>query len=73
MAAKGLAVIQDEGSIPLIIEACKRAHPGDAIPIAESLIYFNDDDAQAGADLYLPREYSRALREARANGKTPFH
>jgi HEAT repeat protein len=71
-AAKGLAVIQDKDSIPLIIEACKRVHPDDAVAIADSLIYFDDPGAQSAADLYLPKDYAQAMREARARGNTPF-
>ena len=38
-AAKGLALIQDKDSIPLIIEACKRS-PSGSLAIAESLCVF---------------------------------
>jgi hypothetical protein len=72
MAAKGLAMIQDKASIPLIIEACRRARPDEAVAIADSLIYFDDPEAQSAADLYLPKDYAKAMREARANGMTPF-
>ena len=71
-AANGLAAIQDEASIPLIILACKRSHPDEAETIARSLIYFDDADAQSAADLYLPKELARMLREGRARGITPF-
>jgi hypothetical protein len=73
MAAKGLAVIQDKGSIPFIVEACKRAPADAAAAIADSLIYFDDSQAQSAADTYLTKEYAEAMRGARANGKTPFH
>jgi hypothetical protein len=72
-AAKGLALIHDKASIPLIIAVCKRSYPDEAEAIAESLIYFDDAEAQSAADLYLPKELSQALRQARANGKTPFY
>ena len=73
MSAKGLAVIMDKSSIPLIIEACKRAPSESAIAIADSLIYFDDAQAQEAADRYLPKEYAQAMRAARAQGKKPFH
>ena len=73
MAAKGLALIQDKPSIPLIIAACKRPYPDESETIAQSLIYFDDADAQSAADLYLPKEFARSLREARAKGRTPFY
>jgi len=73
MAAKSLALIQDKGSIPLIIEASRKAPSDAAVAIADSLIYFDDAEAQRGADLYLPKTYAAAVREARAHGKTPFH
>jgi len=72
MAAKSLALIQDKGSIPLIIEASRKAPSDAAVAIADSLIYFDDAEAQRGADLYLPKTYAAAVREARAHGKGPF-
>jgi hypothetical protein len=72
MAAKGLALIQDKDSIPLIVEACKRAPAGAASAIADSLIYFDDSQAQSAADTYLTREYAQAMRDARTRGKRPF-
>jgi hypothetical protein len=72
MAAEGLALIQDKASIPLIVEACNRAHPDEAIPIAESLIYFDDPEAQNSADFYLPKDQAQAMRDAKAHGKKPF-
>jgi HEAT repeat protein len=73
MAAKGLALIQDTNSIPLIIEACSQAPSDGAKAIADSLIYFNDPQAQTAADRFLPKEHADAMREARARGKGPFH
>jgi hypothetical protein len=70
-AAKGLAQIQDKASIPLMIDACKRA-PEAALAIAESLGYFDDPRAQSAVDTYLPKDIAKALREARAQGKKPF-
>jgi len=72
MAAKGLAVAQDKGSIPLIIAACQRAPANTAGAIAEALVYFDDPEAQSAVDTYMPREYAKAARDARANGKKPF-
>jgi HEAT repeat protein len=72
-AAKGLAEFQDKDSIPLIIEACKKAPAGAADVIAESLVYFDDLDAQRAVDTYIAKDRARMLREARAQGKrTPW-
>jgi len=72
-AANGLAEIQDKDSIALIIEACKRAPAAAAALIAESLIYFDDAEAQSAVDTYIPKERAKILREARAQGKrTPY-
>jgi HEAT repeat protein len=72
-AANGLAEIQDKESIPLIIEACKKAPPAAAALIAEPLIYFDDIEAQSAVDTYIPKERAKILREAKAEGKkTPL-
>lgn len=71
-AAKGLAEIGDEGSVPFMIEACKRAPPDAATAIAMSLVYFDDPRAQEAVDKYLPKEAARLEREARAQGRKPF-
>jgi HEAT repeat protein len=70
-AAEGLALAQDKDSIPLIIEACKRS-PTASLAIAESLVYFDDPRAQNAVDTYIPKDFAKSLREARAKGKTPF-
>lgn len=64
-AAKGLAKLQDKESIPLIIGACEKAPVDIAPAIAEALLFFDDPRAQGEADVYLPKEYARALRESR--------
>ena len=71
-AALGLAQAKDEDSIPLIIEACKKAPADAASSIAESLVYFDDAAAQKAVDEFMPMDYARTYREARAKGKTPF-
>ena len=71
--ADGLAEVQDRDSIPLIIEACKRAPAAAAPRIAESLVYFDDAEAQSAFDTYVPKERAKILREAKAQGKkTPL-
>jgi hypothetical protein len=73
MAALGLAEIQDKASIPLIIEACKRAPAEAAAVMAESLVYFDDAEAQRAVDTYIPKDAAKVFREARAQGKkTPW-
>jgi hypothetical protein len=72
-AADSLAEIQDKDSIPLIIEACKRAPAAAAPRIAESLVYFDDAEAQSAVDTYVSKERAKILRESRAQGKkTPL-
>jgi hypothetical protein len=69
-AAKGLAEIGDQNSIPLIIEACRKAPSEVAAAIAESLVYFDDESAQAAVDRYVPKDIAKVHRDARANGQT---
>lgn len=68
-AAMGLAELHDKDSVPLIIEACKRSPAGAAAAIAESLVYFNDAEAQSAVDTYVPKERAKLLRESREQGK----
>ncbi|HTA79371.1 MAG TPA: HEAT repeat domain-containing protein [Terracidiphilus sp.] len=71
-AAKGLAQIQDKQSIPLIVAAAQRAPTGYNYVIAESLLYFDDTQAQSAADQLMPKEKATMLREARAQGMGVF-
>lgn len=72
-AAEGLAQIGDEASVPLIISACKGAPADPASGIAESLVYFDDSQAQSAVDAYVPKELAKARRDERAAGKKgPF-
>jgi HEAT repeat protein len=71
-AAKGLAQMKDKDSIPLIIAACQRAPAEAAAAIAQSLVYFDEPQAQSAADRYLPKESAKALREAKAKGRDAF-
>ena len=54
--AKGLAQTQDKQSIPLIIAAVQRAPPEYDSLIAESLVYFDDAQAQSAVDSYIPKD-----------------
>jgi HEAT repeat protein len=73
-AAKGLALVQDKESIPLIIEACRKAPADVSVAIAQALPYFDDDPlAQRAANTFLPKEMAVAIRESvKARGKDPF-
>jgi hypothetical protein len=71
-AAEGLAKIQDKESIPLIIEACKKAPAAAASVIARYLVYFDDPEAQRAVDTYIPKDMAKLYREARASGRDPF-
>lgn len=70
--AMGLAEIRDKESIPLIIAAANRAPFGAGASIAEPLIYFDDDQAQAAVDAHVNREKARLLRQERAKGTGVF-
>lgn len=71
-AARGLVTLGDSESIPLIIEACKRAPADTAAAIASPLVYFDDVTAQRAVDLYVPKELAIELRKARAAKVTPY-
>jgi hypothetical protein len=71
-AAKGLAQIQDKQSIPLIIAAAQKAPTGYNSHIAESLVYFDDAQAQSAVDTYMPKDRAALVREARARGMGVF-
>jgi len=73
-AAQGLAAIQDTESIPLIIDAVKKAPAEAGAVIARSLVFFDDPEAQAAVDKYVPKDSAKALREDRAQRgtKTPW-
>ena len=71
-AATSLAALQDKDSIPLIIDACRRA-PASASPaIATALVYFDDPEARRAVDTYMPKDGAKIAREARSRGRTPF-
>lgn len=72
MAAKGLAQIQDKQSIPLIIAAAQKAPLGYNSLIAESLVYFDDAQAQSAVDTDMPKDRAAMVREARARGMGIF-
>lgn len=73
-AAEGLAAIQDKESIPLIVDAVKKAPAEAGAVIARSLVYFDDREAQAAVDKYVPKDSAKVLREDRAarRTKTPW-
>lgn len=72
-AALGLAEMEDTSSIPLIISRCKGVPAEAANLIAESLVYFDDPQAQGAVDTFIPKGHAKALREARAAGEGPLH
>jgi hypothetical protein len=73
-AARGMAKAQDNGSIPVIVDACRKAPAGAASAIAAaSLVYFKSPDAQAAAETFIPKDHLNALRESkRLPGADPF-
>lgn len=72
LGAVGLAQIQDNDSIPLIIEACKKAPAEIAAAVAESLVYFDDAKAQSAVDQYIPKDTAKIYREGKAHGRKPL-
>lgn len=71
-AAKGLAQVQDKESIPLIIAEAQRAPAEYRSLIAESLVYFDDAQAQSAVDNYLSKQIATANRQERARGRGVF-
>lgn len=72
-AAMGLAEMHDVTSVSLIIARCKEAPAEAGSAIAESLVYFDDPQAQNAVDTFLPKEEAKALREARMMGRGALH
>ena len=71
--ALGLAQFQDIASIPMIISACQSAPAWGAPSIADALVYFDDPEAQAAAEKYVPPDLLKARRESvQAHGNKPF-
>lgn len=58
-AASSLADLHDRASIPMIIEACRRAPADAAFAIAPALLDFDDPEAQRAANQFRP---AKALR-----------
>jgi hypothetical protein len=73
LSAKGLAQLRDKESVPLIIAACKKASASERNALAESLLYFDDPQAQTYAALNLPKKNYAAVRQRIAQGHTPFN
>jgi HEAT repeat protein len=72
-ASKGLAEMHDVTAVPLMIERCKNAPPDVASLIAESLVYFDDPEAQKTVDTFVPKEMATALRQKRMAGSGALH
>jgi HEAT repeat protein len=70
LAAAGLAQAQDKDSIPMIIDACKRATPMMAPFFADSLLFFDDPEAQRTFTSYFPGINIQEARKFRHN--SPF-
>jgi len=73
VSANGLAELHDKQSVPLIIDVCKKASASERNALAESLLYFDDPQAQTYAALNLPKETYLSLRQRIAQGHTPFN
>jgi hypothetical protein len=70
LAAAGLAQAQDKASIPMIIDRCKRATPKTATFFADSLLFFDDPEAQSTFAVYFPDVNIQEARKFR--GYRPF-
>jgi hypothetical protein len=64
-SAMGLVILKDRDSIPLIVQACKRAPAAAAPAIAMSLLQFHDAEAQSAAEPYLTQDMMKALPESK--------
>jgi len=70
-AARGLANVHDTDSIPLIIDACRKAPDWGAAAIARSLVYFDDPAAQSAVDTYIPANLAKTYRAEKTMGVKP--
>jgi hypothetical protein len=70
LAAAGLAQAQDKASIPMIIDRCKRATPKMATFLADSLLFFDDPEAQSTYAFYFSDVNIQEARKFR--GYRPF-
>ena len=68
VAAKGLAKFHDAASVPLILAKCRKSPAEGAAFIAESLVYFEDPEAQAAFNKYVPKDRAAILRAEKAQG-----
>lgn len=59
VAASSLADLHDNASIPMIINACRRAPADAASAIARALLDFNDPEAQRAAKEFRPAKAPR--------------
>jgi len=72
LGAAGLAEAQDKASIPLIIDACRNAPPSMAHFFADSLLFFDDPDAERTFAMYFPGVNIKEARKFRC-GKPFVH
>nr|WP_255551302.1 hypothetical protein [Granulicella sp. dw_53] len=72
-ATRGLIHIQDKDSIALIAAAIRKAPAAVARTMAQPLAYVDDPLAQQTVDKYVPPESAKALRAAKADGRTPLY
>lgn len=62
-ASQALARLQDEESVPKILEAADKAPKPAAEIIAEHLVSLSGTDAEAGVNKFVPKERANILRE----------
>jgi HEAT repeat protein len=67
LAAAGLAEAKDEASVPLIIEAVKKQPKERASFFADSLLFFDDPEAQKAFAFYMPGVDAKEARKFRCS------
>lgn len=72
MAARGLAQVKNNDSVPFIIAAIDKASQLYKPVIAESLIFFDDPRAQSAVSTYVSPDVATMIRQKRASGEGPY-
>jgi len=66
-AAKGLALLGDNASIGLIINACAKLGPMVSAAVAQALVFFDDPEAEAASKRFINnQEFLEGLRQRKA-------
>lgn len=73
-AAKGLAKLKDNNSVPIIVQACEHSPTEIAPMIARALVFFDDPRAQSAADKFISNKalLQQLRKRATQKGADPF-